>query len=134
MTENTESLPTLMGILGDCQVVDALCAEDRYNVPSDVIRQYVREAHDELKRLRSSHQLAGVKALRHKMLAHTARDWEKSQSAHQNRHTIELVEMTAPTIEKLNVALRGQNSSYDELVQQEQRYAERFWRRAASLN
>lgn len=57
-----------------------------------------------------------------------------SRPAHQNRHTIEPVEMTAPTIEKLNLALRGENSSYDELVLQEQTYAERFWRRAAGLN
>ncbi|MCZ6774363.1 MAG: hypothetical protein O7G83_20590 [Proteobacteria bacterium] len=130
--ENTASLPMLMEILRDTQVVEALCADARNNVPGDAIRQIIKEAHEDLARLRNSHQLARVKTIRNKMLAHLARDWEKSQRA-QNRHTIELVEMTFPTIEKLNLALRGENLSYRETASNEEVYADNFWRRAAGL-
>lgn len=154
--DDVDSLPQLMAIIADQEVLDALRGdaanraadhEPYFQQPvSDEDRRWLIEesrnrrrasdianfekwsgcAREKFKKLKGSHILASLRKYRHEVLAHTARH-DTVKTLPKNHFAEDLLSRTVELVKFLQLALTGSDPDYDGTMEMWDEQASKFW-------
>lgn len=93
----------------------------------------IQSAWYEFQKLNGSHLIGGLKAVRHKMLAHTSINFNRNQFARYG-DAEKLLEMTLPMLNNLHSTIRGKVEPYDKIRKYWNGYAIEFWQSMLNKN
>lgn len=153
-SENTASLPELMGLLSQTEVVAELqTRSEQRKTPngqlekelqtkdSDFLKKLKRDATlsaqadtselfsllGEFDKLKGSHLLARLRSIRNELFAHTAIERNQNNPARYGDAEA-LLERTVQFVSRLNSAIRSLHCTYQVHIQTWQEHADFFWR------
>lgn len=133
-----EFIMTLMRMFDNYKSNDTACFEKLFECLSADLVQHIesktqrrvknkiQSALKEYSSLKSSHLVASLKTVRHKMFAHTSTNFNKDQIAKYG-YAEELLKKTLPILNDLNSAINNKVESYDKIGKYWNSYAKEFW-------
>lgn len=157
--DNTASLPILMSLLRQTDVIAVLQERSRQSktpkkdleedlnnnrcyldkLRADAISEAQQETTNifslisEFQKIKGSHRLSRLRAVRNELFAHTALQRNQNNSA-QYGDAENLLDQTASFTCRMNAAIRRLHSDYSEHRQKWFEHADAFWRMATILN
>lgn len=155
--ENTASIPELIGILSQTEIIAELQARStQRKTPKDQLEKELESSDKdfleklkadarrlvqgetseifclltEFKKLKGSHLLGRLRSVRNELFAHTAIDRNRNNSARYG-DAEDLLEQTMRFVSRLNSAVRSVHCTYQEHIQMWLEHADCFWQAVA---